>query len=128
MSDDLQQQRPDCIHAGRVVKPDKVECSCNRFAGPDFARRSISEVCDHPCPFKNKPNRTEAERQMYRPVYGLGDWVAGWLYRFGLRKREGCGCGCDQRRDRLNWLIPFDRETWRRRWQHCLSWLFRSWQ
>jgi hypothetical protein len=95
MSDNT--QPPDCIHAGRVVRPDRVECSSNRFAGPDFAVRSISKVCNHPCPFRNKPNRE-------MPVRGLGDLIAAVLGRLGFEKRAGCGCG--QRQHWLNKIFP----------------------
>lgn len=88
---------PPCPHRGREVEPGQIECSSNRFAGPDFAIRPV-KICLTPCPFANEPNRVKKSR-------GLGDLLAKCLGWLGVKKKQGCGCG--QRQNKLNKWFPF---------------------
>ncbi len=93
-----------CIHQGRRISTDKVECSSNHFVGPDFAIRRVS-LCNKPCPFLNKPNFTKSElNPANNRVSGIGDRLKSIIQR-----EIGRTIPCDKCKEhvlRLNQMLP----------------------
>lgn len=85
---------------------DNVEPTAKDHAANRYARSSMEKL---PTPKRVKPWRKPGDR-----IRGLGDVLAWLLHLVGIRqavkavtKATGRSCGCQQRQDALNRLVPF---------------------
>lgn len=95
---------PECHHRGKIIGT-KCECYCDRFAGPDYAKRKLS-LCRDRCPFVDKPNR---KQPWYRPGTLLATafrWTGiAWAVRLWSRWTAK-PCGCKQRQMKIDrWWV-----------------------
>lgn len=76
---------PICRQRGASVKPGYYVCRSNRLihAIPGVASGATCKIC----PYANRRNR-----------FLLGEMLAKWFRRFGVKQSAGCGCAARQRK------------------------------
>lgn len=99
---------PPCDRRGLEAHAGFFECSSNRLIHPEHGIAS-AYTCSI-CPYRNKPDRDgtpAVDTYALRRARGLGDVVASVLSWMGIEKTPGCGC--TQRQELLNQLVPFGK-------------------